>query len=72
MFAGDFTMFSVAMVILTVGEMLVWPAIPTLANELAPKDQAGFYQGLVNSIAAAGRMLGPVLGGLIVDIYNIE
>ena len=72
MFAEDFTMFAVSMVILTVGEMLVWPAFPTLANELAPKGRMGFYQGLVNSIAAAGRMLGPVLGGFIVDIYNIE
>ncbi|MFD2629197.1 MDR family MFS transporter [Oceanobacillus kapialis] len=72
MFSETFAMFAVAMVILTVGEMLVWPAVPTLANELAPRGREGFYQGIVNSIAAAGRMLGPVLGGFIVDLYNIE
>ncbi|APC50269.1 MDR family MFS transporter [Virgibacillus halodenitrificans] len=72
MFARDFTMFAVAMVILTVGEMLFWPAIPSLANSLAPKGRAGFYQGVVNSVGAAGRMIGPVFGGFIVDTFNIE
>ena len=72
MVAGEFTMFAVGMVILTMGEMLMWPAVPSLANELAPPGRAGFYQGFVNSVAAAGRMLGPVVGGLIVDLYNIQ
>ncbi|SET08476.1 Major Facilitator Superfamily protein [Oceanobacillus limi] len=72
MIADQFVMFAVAMAILTVGEILVWPAIPTLANELAPKGRAGFYQGFVNSVAAAGRMAGPVFGGLIVDLFNIQ
>ncbi|MFZ3576880.1 MDR family MFS transporter [Virgibacillus sp. DJP39] len=72
MFAEAFTLFAVSMAILTIGEMIVWPAIPTLANELAPRGRAGFYQGIVNSVGAAGRMVGPLLGGLIVDIYNIQ
>lgn len=72
MLAEEFTMFAVAMVILTMGEMLIWPAVPSLANELAPPGRAGFYQGFVNSVAAAGRMIGPVVGGLIVDLYNIQ
>ncbi|MDY0405060.1 MFS transporter [Virgibacillus sp. 179-BFC.A HS] len=72
MAADQFFLFVVAMVVLTIGEMLVWPAIPTLADEMAPKGRAGFYQGFVNSVAAAGRMLGPVLGGVVVDMYNIH
>ncbi|API93423.1 putative MFS-type transporter YttB [Virgibacillus pantothenticus] len=67
-----FSMFAIAMVILTVGEMLVWPAVPTLANDLAPHGRTGFYQGIVNSVGAAGRMVGPVLGGIVVDMFNIE
>src|SRR5699024_4093488 len=67
-----FPIFAVAMLILTLGEMLVWPAVPSLANELAPTGRAGFYQGFVNSIAAAGRMSGPFSGGLIVDLYGID
>ncbi|RYG71687.1 MFS transporter [Lentibacillus lipolyticus] len=72
MFSETFSFFAVAMVILTIGEMLVWPAIPTLANNLAPKGREGFYQGFVNSVGSAGRMVGPFIGGLIVDMYNIE
>lgn len=72
MFAEQFTFFVVSMAILTIGEMLVWPAIPALANTLAPAKKAGFYQGFVNSVAAAGRMLGPILGGLLVDQFNIQ
>ncbi|WP_246941396.1 MDR family MFS transporter [Bacillus pinisoli] len=70
--AGQFTGFLVAMIILTIGEMFVWPAVPTVANELAPKGREGFYQGVVNSTATGGRMLGPVLGGFMVDVYNIN
>lgn len=72
MFAEQFTFFITAMAILTIGEMLVWPAIPALANELAPPGKAGFYQGFINSVAAAGRMLGPIVGGVIVDQFNIS
>lgn len=72
MVSDTFSMFALAMIILTIGEMLVWPAIPSLANELAPKGRTGFYQGIVNSIGATGRMVGPVFGGFVVDIFNIE
>ncbi|MBM6616374.1 MDR family MFS transporter [Bacillus suaedaesalsae] len=70
--ATQFSGFVVAMVILTIGEMLVWPAVPTIANDLAPKGREGFYQGVVNSAATGGRMLGPVIGGVMVDMYDIN
>ncbi|AZB44039.1 MFS transporter [Bacillus sp. FJAT-42376] len=67
----EFTGFLAAMIILTIGEMLVWPAVPTIANDLAPKGREGFYQGFVNSTATAGRMVGPLLGGILVDVFNM-
>ncbi|KUP06327.1 multidrug MFS transporter [Bacillus coahuilensis m2-6] len=70
--ATVFTAFVAAMVILTVGEMLVWPAVPTIANQLAPKGREGFYQGIVNSTATGGRMIGPLLGGILVDLYGMS
>ncbi|MDN7246061.1 MDR family MFS transporter [Planococcus shenhongbingii] len=70
-FAQDFSMFIAAMVILTIGEMFVWPAVPALANQLAPKGREGFYQGIVNSVATGGRMVGPLLGGVMVDLYGM-
>ncbi|MCP8617307.1 MDR family MFS transporter [Salirhabdus salicampi] len=70
--AESFNSFLTAMIILTIGEMLVWPAVPTLANDLAPKGQTGFYQGMINSVGTAGRMMGPVIGGFIVDQFHIH
>ncbi|WP_414055255.1 MDR family MFS transporter [Macrococcus equi] len=71
-FAQDFSMFVIGMVILTIGEMFVWPAVPTIANELAPQGRTGVYQGIVNSTATLGRGIGPVLGGVIVDMYDMH
>lgn len=68
--ANEFSGFLTAMLILTVGEMLVWPAVPTIADQLAPKGREGFYQGIVNSTATGGRMIGPLLGGMLVDLYG--
>ncbi|MCH1625403.1 MDR family MFS transporter [Ferdinandcohnia quinoae] len=70
--ASSFQGFLVAMVILTIGEMFVWPAVPTIANDLAPKGREGFYQGIVNSTATGGRMIGPLLGGILVDLYGMS
>ena len=69
--AEIFTGFLVAMIILTIGEMLVWPAVPTIADKLAPKGKEGFFQGIVNSTATGGRMIGPLLGGMLVDLKGI-
>ena len=70
--ASAFSGFLVGMIILTVGEMFIWPAVPTIAFDLAPKGREGFYQGIVNSTATGGRMLGPLLGGMLVDRYSMS
>jgi MFS family permease len=70
--AEQFMWFIAAMTILTIGEMLIWPAVPTIADQLAPPGRAGFYQGVVNSTATGGRMIGPLLGGVLVDLYGMS
>jgi MFS family permease len=60
------------MIVLTLGEMLVWPAVPTIASDLAPKSRMVFYQGFVNSTATAGRMVGPLIGGVVADLFNMH
>lgn len=62
--------FVAGMVILTIGEIFVWPAIPTGASELAPEGKKGTYQGIVNGFALAGRTVGPVIGGLLYDAFS--
>lgn len=34
------------MIVITFAEMLVWPAVPTIAADLAPKNKLGFTKGL--------------------------
>ncbi|TMW71796.1 MDR family MFS transporter [Alteribacter natronophilus] len=69
--AEVYAAFVVAMVILTFGEMFVWPAVPTIAHQLAPEGKAGFYQGIVNSIGTGGRMIGPFFGGVMADLFGM-
>lgn len=71
-FADTFKMFLIAIMILTFGEMFVWPIVPTIASSLAPKGREGFYQGLINSFSAIGRMIGPFLGGVLADQYGMK
>ncbi|MHB9144177.1 MAG: MFS transporter [Symbiobacteriia bacterium] len=62
-----YPVFVVAMVVLTLGEMLVWPGMPATIDRLAPASRRGFLQGLLGSASTAGRMFGPLLGGIIFD-----
>lgn len=70
--AGDFKMFAAAMVVLTLGEVFFTPVIPLVANKLAPEGKQGFYQGIVNSATTIGRMVGPLIGGVMVDVYGMQ
>lgn len=71
-FAHNFSIFVVGMVILTFGEMFVWPAVPTIANKLAPVGKQGQYQGFVNSASTVGKAFGPFIGGVLVDMLNMS
>ncbi|EMC0302204.1 MFS transporter [Staphylococcus pseudintermedius] len=71
-FATSFSIFVVGMVIMTFAEMFVWPAVPTIANNLAPKGREGGYQGIVNSASTVGKAFGPLVGGILVDVFNMQ
>ncbi|EGQ2716608.1 MFS transporter [Staphylococcus pseudintermedius] len=71
-FATSFSIFVAGMVIMTFAEMFVWPAVPTIANNLAPKGREGVYQGIVNSASTVGKAFGPLVGGILVDVFNMQ
>ncbi|MGN5883984.1 MULTISPECIES: MDR family MFS transporter [Staphylococcus] len=71
-FAHQFSVFVIGMIILTLGEMFVWPAVPTIANQLAPEGKQGAYQGIVNSASTVGKAFGPLIGGILVDSFNMQ
>lgn len=62
-----YAVFVASMVLLTLGEMLLWPVIPATVARLSPPALRGRLQGLILSGATAGRMLGPLLGGMLYD-----
>ncbi len=64
--------FILGMVIITLGEMLVWPGVPAIAAELAPPERQGFFQGLVTSGQSAGRMAGPLVGSFFYEQLSAQ
>lgn len=65
-----YTGFVIGMMVITLGEMFIWPAVPTAAAWLAPEGKSGIYQGIVNGAATAGRMVGPLVGGIFYDWFS--
>lgn len=65
--ADAYSIFVISMVILTFGEMLVWPAVPAAVARLSPPSKRGTLQGLILAGSTGGRMLGPLLGGMLYD-----
>jgi len=66
-FAKNFTGFAIAMVITTFGEATAFPMIPALINELTPDGLKGRFQGLAAASPSAGRAVGPLLGGMVIE-----
>lgn len=62
--------FVTSMVILTFGEMLLWPAVPAAVARLSPPSRRGRLQGFILSASTFGRMLGPLVGGLLYDHFG--
>lgn len=65
--AHQYWLFLVAMIVLTVGEATAFPAIPAIVNDLSPMTVKGKYQGMTNAFSSAGKALGPLFGGLIIE-----
>jgi MFS family permease len=68
----SYYLFVIGMLFLTIGEMLVWPAVPASLAAQAPPGRQGAVQGAVGSFAALGRMVGPLIGGRLYDTLPIS
>ncbi|MHB9058933.1 MAG: MFS transporter [Bacillota bacterium] len=65
--APRYATFVAIMVVLTLGEMIIWPGVPAAVDRLAPPERRGFLQGAVGGASAVGRAFGPLTGGFIFD-----
>ncbi|MBN2555093.1 MAG: MFS transporter [Anaerolineales bacterium] len=67
---SDLYLFMFAMAIITVGEMLVSPVQQALVAEMAPEDMRGRYMAFFGFSWAIPAMIGPLLGGIILDYLD--
>ncbi|WP_157729319.1 MDR family MFS transporter [Tumebacillus algifaecis] len=68
-FSVAYAALVVGMMIITIGEMMVWPGVPAVANELAVRGREGLFQGIAMSGQSIGRMIGPLLGAFLYEQF---
>jgi len=66
-FVDVYLMFMVAMVIITIGEMVIIPVARAYVGNAAPEDMRGRYSGVMGFSWMIPWMIGPLLAGLIMD-----
>ncbi|MBC8336881.1 MAG: MFS transporter, partial [Anaerolineales bacterium] len=66
-FVATTLFFAMAMVILTVGEMLVAPVAQSLVAHFSPEDMRGRYMAIFGISGAVPFALGPLLAGMVLD-----
>jgi MFS family permease len=69
-FTNTYLWFILAMIIITVGEMIVSPTSQALIALLAPEDKRGRYMALFSFGWILPSMVGPLAAGIILDNYN--
>jgi len=63
-------LFAAAVVIITIGEMVIMPTASALATNFAPEDMRGRYMAVFGLSWAIPATVGPSLAGLILDNYD--
>ena len=69
-FVKGFPLFALAVVIATIGEMILFPTNKALAANFAPEDMRGRYMAVYDLGWTLPATIGPAAAGLILDNYN--
>ena len=69
-FVTVYWLFAAAVVIITVGEMVIMPTASALAANFAPEDMRGRYMAIFGLSWALPATVGPSAAGLILDNFN--
>ncbi len=69
-FVTAYWLFVVAVLIITIGEMVIIPTASALAANFAPEDMRGRYMAVFDLSWAIPATIGPAAAGLILDNYN--
>ena len=71
-FAKSYAAFVVSMMIATIAEIYTFPTISAEVDNLSTVAEKGKYQGNVSIAGSAGRAIGPLFGGLMIDKFSYE
>ena len=63
-------LFAVAMIIITVGEMIVIPIAQVVVAQFAPEDMRGRYMAMFSVSWTIPFAIGPILAGLVMDNFD--
>lgn len=69
-FVSAYALFVAAVVLITVGEMIVMPVGQALAANFAPQDMRGRYMAVFSLAWSLPATIGPGVAGLILDNYD--
>ena len=58
------------MTVLTIGEATAFPTMPAIVNELSPVNIKGKYQGILNAFSSLGKAIGPLFGGILIELSS--
>jgi MFS family permease len=64
---GSFWAFWLAMVVMTIGELIMMPTATTYSANLAPPDKRGRYMSIHGMTSGLANGIGPLLGGTLND-----
>jgi MFS family permease len=69
-FVSAYTLFVLAIVVVTMGEMIVMPTSQALAANFAPADMRGRYMAVYGLVWMVPATIGPGAAGIVLDNYN--
>ena len=69
-FVSAYAMFAVAMLTITLGEMMIIPTSSSLVARMAPDTMRGRYLAFSGVTWVVAASLGPTAAGLVLDYYN--
>jgi len=69
-YVSTYWLFIIAMVIITIAEMIVSPTGQAIVAKLSPEDMRGRYMAVFGFSWTIPNAVGPLLAGLVMDNYN--
>jgi len=69
-FVAAYTLFITALIVITIGEMIVMPTSQALAANFAPEDMRGRYMAIFHLSWSIPATIGPGAAGYILDNFN--